>query len=528
MKYKLYYNGSSCIVKGLNNQAYAVNLQKLHDGISVLTGGDYTLPNGDILHINEKDGPIEYWGSEINGIEITLDSGREFIAYLSTVDGNYAQESGVGIFYDLQWKYDEYNILRIYYIDDIYEGFHNYCETEARQAGTFCCAFVIMNGYWAPTTNTTYLGNTVTLLSGENVWVSGPTVADCYDEAGVCFDRSTGAESFGYYYRDGELLQETYNFWFGNANDVCAPQNGDTIAIYTYTEDAYEYAQSESDFSEETISEYAPLLCKLRFNSSLGLWEIYEDASGGATSCSIRDGGSIALPNGDILYINEQYGDLSPWSYGGDEGVGMYLDSGHNMIIYADSSPNGLYQESGFGVIYDVWYEYDQEEVVYRIYDIDPDDRYSGISYSSEGRLLSYPHWTLILRDDEWVLTGDPYYAGYTITLRSGEKVIVLSDGVAYGGEFGVCFALNSGHEAMGYYYRNGQMICETCNFGFGSDIDYARNGDIIHIYDLGEDNYETVIENHDYHESNVARYVDLLCVLQHDGHGWVLLEDYS
>jgi len=530
MKYKIYYNGSICKPTDYTGAKFVVNLGTGTTAVSVDNGGSFPLPNGDTLIFNRKNGYLPASGAR--GIGLTLESGHEFIAVLTTIDGSNTFEAGFGMIYDFDWMYDNNNILKIYYIDDIYEIESSYSEHNIRVNSSLCYTFIIQNGYWQLTEIPQYAGTNLTLNSGEVIWVSGPACA-VNQEPGVCFTRSSGAEAFGFYYRDQELLQETCNFYFGDYHGVAAPQDGDDIAIYEYTEDAYEYAcDHQWTFTEDIISECATLLCRLRYSGGQSRWTVIYDNSVGGSTCSINDGGDIMLTNGDILHINEMYGDLTPWSYDYEEGVGMTLESGHEFTIFAVSAPNDEFQQSGFGVIYDRWWEYEPDEVIYRIYDTEPEDEYDscGSNFYSEAPLLSYPHWALILRDGEWVMTNDPRYVGNTFTLNSGEKVTILNECVSYYNEIGISFALDSGNYAMAYYYRDGDMIMETANFAFGYDVGYAQDGDIIHIYDLGEDSYDAVIEDDDFSESNISNLAPRLCYLQYDDalESWVLLEDYS
>lgn len=75
---------------------------------SVEEGGDIRLANGDILHINERNGGLDPWDNgydEYNGIGLSLESGDEFIAFLvnPSLENNtrVGLETGYGYFYDI-------------------------------------------------------------------------------------------------------------------------------------------------------------------------------------------------------------------------------------------------------------------------------------------------------------------------------------------------------------------------------------------------------------------------------------------
>ena len=288
MKYKLYYNGDKCLLYN-TDLLYTLNMYNPTGGssCSVETGGSIQLSNGDILYINEQYGPLYPWGpdDEYYGIGISLESGHATISYLMLCDnvGNWpqVQESGYGCFFDLsEYEYDEGNILRIYdlEVDDLYdmspmpEGMY-WHESAWLEYGVSCIGvLVIRNGNWELTTESRYIGKTLTLSSGEDIFVSGPSMED---GIGVYFTLDSGRVNTSYYIRDGEILAHSSYNWFS----PMIPEDGDEIHIYIYDEDE-DYSEFGWDtpwWDEDYISELIPCLCKLIVVN--GEWTILEDHS---------------------------------------------------------------------------------------------------------------------------------------------------------------------------------------------------------------------------------------------------------
>lgn len=119
------------------------------------------------------------------------------------------------------------------------------------------------------------------------------------------------------------------------------------------------------------------------------------------------------------------------------------------------------------------------------------------------------------LKSDQ--LMGYPF----RLTLRSGEIVTVDQFKNQY--EQGIDYTISSGNDGMGYYYRNGFMIQESCACWFGNTIGTPISGDIIRIYKFpaGED-----YNDWSYIESNISSFK--LCYLQFDGSSWYIKNDYS
>lgn len=275
MKYKIYCNGSVCKVPGF---IWDMASPQAGSSCPVSSGGDLLLSNGDVLHINKQYGEIdnEYEAGSL-GIELTLESGHNFISYLISPDNDHSQESGYGVFYDLGWEYEEGNILKIYDLSTMaYEDLgEEYDEDSVAQypGVTLIGVIIILDGNWEITYDTRYLGNSVELNSGEQIFISGPVMNDA---VGVYFTRSSGNGCFAYYKRNGTTLKHTSNYWFGSP--VCAPQEDDTITIYDFGSDDYQEAiDFTENYTEENVSEYLSVLCVLRFDGDS--WCADEDYS---------------------------------------------------------------------------------------------------------------------------------------------------------------------------------------------------------------------------------------------------------
>lgn len=278
-KYKVYYNNSSFKVYN-GDHRYALNMRSAK--IPVETGGSISLPNGDTLFINEKYGTL-HDSPEYKGIELSLASGNAFIAYL-LIPGNIGQysdhqETGYGVFYDLNgYEYKDGNIIKIYDlgVNDLYDLTPEYMygqESNYLKYGLSCTGIIVINGdNWELTSESRYVGKTLTLASGEEVYVSGPSMED---GIGIYFTLSSGRTSTSYYIRDGEILAHSSSNWFSSM----LPENGDEIHIYVYNEgeDEYEFGQHNMWDNETYISGIIPELCELKVVN--GEWTILEDNS---------------------------------------------------------------------------------------------------------------------------------------------------------------------------------------------------------------------------------------------------------
>lgn len=281
MEYKAYNGGKRYKVYN-GDTLYVLNMYKPLLACSVETGGDITLWNGDILHINEKMGVFDPWdsGDDYEGISFTLESGHQNIAYFLRPNANtwpYYIETGYGCFYDYSESvlYQEGNIIKIYDVDeeniyDIPEVF--WAENYMSYYGIPLIGVIaIENGNWVlkSPNNTVYAGTTLTLASGEEIYISGISMCD---PMGIYFTLSSGSACTAYYYGANGDWQSS-NYWFG----CMVPQNGDEIHIYAYPEgeNIYDYSFDYSDESE--LAEMVPCLCVLTFNGTS--WEITEDYS---------------------------------------------------------------------------------------------------------------------------------------------------------------------------------------------------------------------------------------------------------
>ena len=280
-KYKVYYNNFLCKVYS-GDYKYALNMLKVSRKAPVETGGSISLPNGDTLFINEKYGPLYSW-PEYNGIGLSLASGNAFIAYLLMPNniGQWPQhqETGYGAFYDLSsCEYLNGNIIKIYDlgVSDLYDLIPEEMygrESNYLRYGLSCTGIIVLNGdNWELTSDSRYVGKTLSLASGEEVYVSGPSAED---GIGIYFTLSSGRNNTSYYIRNGEMLAHSSHNWFSQM----IPENGDEIHIYVYDEgEEYTKFGSHGNWSnEDYISGIVPKLCKLKVVN--GDWTILEDNS---------------------------------------------------------------------------------------------------------------------------------------------------------------------------------------------------------------------------------------------------------
>ena len=288
-KYRVYYNNnrytSSCKVYNGDHRYALKNYLSLK--VPVETGGGISLPNGDMLFINERYGLLDpgvTGSSERGGIGLSLASGNAFIAYLLIPKnvGQYSsrQETGYGVFYDLNGsEYLNGNIIKIYDlgVNDLYDDLapkdmYQY-ESNCLKYGLSCTGIIVLKGdNWELISNSRYAGKTISLASGEEVYVSGPSAED---GIGIYFTLSSGRTSTSYYIRDGEILAHSSSNWFSSM----LPKNGDEIHIYVYNEgeDEYEFGQHNMWDNETYISGIIPELCELKVVN--GNWTILEDNS---------------------------------------------------------------------------------------------------------------------------------------------------------------------------------------------------------------------------------------------------------
>ena len=358
MRYNIYFKGSLCNVLDDESRGFNLNMvrQSLATSCLVETGGIIGLPNGDILHINAEYGIFEgeYAPGE-EGIEVYLESGNYFQLFYIVPDDDSAMSSYSGVFYSFSdcgvWnEYSVGSMLRIYTWNDSRDVYEicNYEFNEPNFSSVTTYTIVIDDSEDAPkwklVNDTKYTGNTV-ITPNELIFVSSLSCVSI-PEAGIWFTRQSGNDCYAFYIRDNEVINETQNFWFGSTG---MPQTGDIIEIYDCGD--YELFNQEGDFSRENISQYCELFYTLIFNGTKWIC---------SSCCSVEDGGTILLSNGDILTINEKMGDLSHWGIE-DNGIAITLDSGRNSFMLLHL--NQLYYdhdiyETGHGIFYDVDEEY--------------------------------------------------------------------------------------------------------------------------------------------------------------------------
>ena len=271
---------------------YSSNPYEILDSCSVIDGGELTLPNGDILYISPADEPIEQ-GGDAWGIKLSLESGNAFFAYLIAPGNGRALETAFGHFDGYhglessslgEYAYAEGNILKVY-CADIYECFEpipgswiKYSEQDMDVQPDEQYTIQIINSRWSLLATNPYTGNTVTLNSGEKVFVSNISSVDYVDNrySGIYFTVDSGNACLGYYKRDGDLIHETANYYF---EEVYMPTSDDTITIYEFEEGENYGSQgmSGSDFEEGHVEMFATKICVLGYNESTRRWHIIED-----------------------------------------------------------------------------------------------------------------------------------------------------------------------------------------------------------------------------------------------------------
>ena len=366
MKYKIYFNGTSCTLYDASSTKCLANMRdKVVRSCSVEFGGKIDLPNGDVLCINEAYGSLDDFGYEGSyGLGVYLESGNNLQAFYISPEDNRGFSSMWGIFYDLDdagfsFTYSDGMILKIFDLGD--EDWYDYAEgwKELEFSQFPCYTLIIVDQYkhgylydmkWYLVDDTKYTGNTVRLSSGEEIFVSGLSFVD-YGEIGVWFTRSSGNMCFAFYLRDGDVIHETSNFWFG---ETYMPEEDDVLEIYEFDWDVYD----EYDFSYQTISESCENVCKLIFGGNK-----WRDAN--STQCSVENGGTIALFSGDTLQINEKMGRVSPFLSDSNNyyGIGLALESGLKFFAFIHLQ-QPFYEhyiiETGYGCFYSV-----DEEILY-------------------------------------------------------------------------------------------------------------------------------------------------------------------
>lgn len=281
MKYKVYYKNDLVEILNSSNPCLLFNPSNPTPAQRhpVSTGGDFTLANGDILHINEQYGSLDAWSYDGDkGIGLTLESGHEFISYLiyTNSHGYGQQQSGYGVFYDLGGnEYNEGNVLKIYdiYPTDAYGVQKMFDRENAHvQYSVNCIAvLVIQGGQWGLTTDPRYVGQTVTVASGEEFYISGPSYED---GVGVYFTNSSGRANTTYYNRGSDNLAHSSSYWFS----IIIPRNGDEIHVYMWPDgEDYTTAGEVEYYIESEVAAIVPLYCSFKLIDSM--WTVSEDHS---------------------------------------------------------------------------------------------------------------------------------------------------------------------------------------------------------------------------------------------------------
>ena len=250
-----------------------------------------------------------------------------------------------------------------------------------------------------------------------------------------------------------------------------------------------------------------------------------------STWIPVETGGSISLPNGDTLFINERMG----WVDSDTRGIGLSLASGHEFIIWYYMAKLDRWQESGFGCIYD----FDESDMYaegnyMRIYydlngGIVYDQPYDDLSQSERfGYDNGMSFITLVIHDGKWVLLdNNPLYEGNIVTLFSGERIWISNRwGSQYDGSI-ICFSRNSGRGCFAYLKYRNNVINQTDSFWLGLDC-YLDNDTSITIYEYGDDYMSAIDHSDDYSEENVSTYLRRLCIIRYnqDISSWYVEED--
>ena len=254
-----------------------------------------------------------------------------------------------------------------------------------------------------------------------------------------------------------------------------------------------------------------------------------------STRIPIETGGSISLPNGDTLFINEKYGVLhdSP-EY---KGIDLSLASGHEFIIWYYVVKLDIWQESGYGCVYDfdenaMYAEGNYMRIYYNlgggsVYDSPYSSLWENERFGYDNNI---PFITLVIHDGKWtVVDNNPLYEGNIVTLNSGER-IWISNRWGSRDESIICFSRESGHNCFAYLKYRNDVINQTNSFWLGLNC-YLDNDTSITIYDYSADDYMSAIgHSDDYSEESVSKYSYRLCVIRYDLNTsrWYVEEDNS
>ena len=280
----------------------------------------------------------------------------------------------------------------------------------------------------------------------------------------------------------------------------------------------------------------ADLKYKVYYNNSL--CKVYNDNYRYALNIFsnwiyVEYGGSISLPNGDTLFINERMG----WIDSDTRGVGLSLASGHEFIIWYYMAKLDRWQESGFGCIYDfdendMYAEGNYMRIYYNLGGGSAyDSPYSSLWESERfGYDNNIPFITLVIHDGKWtVVDNNPLYEGNIVTLNSGERIWISNRWGSESDGSIICFSRESGHNCFAYLKYRNNVINQTNSFWLGLNC-YLDNDTSITIYEYGDDYMSAIGHSGDYSEENVSKYSYRLCVIRYDSNTsrWYVDEDNS
>lgn len=115
-----------------------------------------------------------------------------------------------------------------------------------------------------------------------------------------------------------------------------------------------------------------------------------------------------------------------------------------------------------YGTFFDIGAEYEEGNIIH-IYDLSACDSYEDLKdsyYQNEDKFVQHPgvvcNAVLVLQDNNWISTNDPYYLGQSLTLHSGEE-IYISGPMAECDDIGLYFTLSSGRTSLALYYDGSQ-----------------------------------------------------------------------
>lgn len=212
---------------------------------------------------------------------------------------------------------------------------------------------------------------------------------------------------------------------------------------------------------------------------------------------SARAGGQFSLLGGETLYIEPKQSDC----------INLSLKSGNEFIAYYTMPGVGSIH-TGHGSLYDRDDLYDHDNSILRIWNVGT-SIYDFRDYfeNKTGEQLEFSEeelkaggaiiiGTIIYNIDSdgngyWrLIDPTPYkYGGQYFVLETVVDTLYISGEAGVHSENGLYYTFESGTEGVGYYIRDNQFICQTCNQYFGDCT--PQEGDTIKIFHCGRGLYE-------------------------------------